>query len=188
MLKIIVSGEEEWDEEKEVFIPAMKPHTLLLEHSLLSVAKWEGIYHKPFLSTEKDYDMIKTYAKCMAINPNCPDEVYDRISPKNISEITEYIEDSQTATWFSDDMNANRAHKSGKMNGEILTAEIIYCWMVQMQIPVEFQKWHLNRLLTLIRVISIKSDPHPKKMSKREIMARNKALNAERKARLHTTG
>ena len=183
MLKIVVTGEEKFDEETETFVPAMKPYTLTLEHSLLSVSKWEGIYHKPFLSTDKDLDMIKTYAKCMTINPNVPEEVYEKLTPKHIEEISSYIEDKQTATWFSD---GEKAHKNGKMNGEVITAEIVYYWMISMQIPVEFQKWHLNRLLTLIRVISIKNDP--KGSGKKMSYADRRALNAARKAKYHTMG
>ena len=176
MLKLTVKGEERWDDEKEVFIPAMKEHTLQLEHSLLSISKWEAIYHKPFLSTEMSKEMIISYAKCMTINP-VPDAVYDYITAEHINLITDYIKDPMTATWFSD---KNPAHKGGKMNGEIITAEIVYYWMIQMQIPVEFQKWHLNRLLTLIRVISVKNDPKSgKKMTAQERSALNKARKAK---------
>ena len=181
MLKLTIKGEERWDEEKEVFVPAMKEHTLQLEHSLLSISKWEAIYHKPFLSTELNKDMIVDYARCMTINP-VPDAVYDYISAENIDQITDYIKDPMTATWFSD---KQPAHQGGKMNGETITAEIVYYWMIQMQIPVEFQKWHLNRLLTLIRVISVKNDPKGgKKMTAQD----RKALNAARKAKYGIRG
>lgn len=183
MLKITVVGEEKFDEENMTFVPAIKPCKLILEHSLLSVAKWEGIYHKPFLSTDKDLEMIREYAKCMTINPNVPDNVYEYLSVENINEITKYIDDKQTATWFSDN---KPAHQKGKMNGETITAEIVYYWMISMQIPVEFQKWHLNRLLTLIRVISIKNDP--KGNSNKMTAADRRALNAARKAKYHTRG
>ena len=186
MLKIIVEGDERFDEDTNTFIPAMKPHTLLLEHSLLSIKKWEGIYHKPFLSTEKDYEMIKEYAKCMTINPNVPDNVYDYLSADNIDKITNYISDNQTATWFSDKSGENQpAHKNGRMNGEIITAEIIYYWMISMQIPVEFQKWHLNSLLTLIKVISVKNDP---KSGNKMTATDRRALNKMRQAKYHTRG
>lgn len=184
MLKLVITGETKFDEETNEFIPAIKPHTLMLEHSLLSISKWEGIYHKPFLSTDKDYDMIKVYAKCMTINPNIPDEVYDALSPENIDTISNYIKDDQTATWFSDN---KPAHKNGKMMGEVITAELVYYWMIKLQIPVEFQKWHLNRLLTLIRVISIKDDPKAGKMPKMTADQR-RALNKARQAKYHTRG
>lgn len=181
-LKIL--GESVWDEDKEEFVKTSKDYTILIEHSLISVSKWESIYHKPFLASEKDYDMVKTYIKCMSIN-SVPDEVYDRITPENINEVTEYIEDPQTATWFSDKLGA---HSKGRMSGsgEVITAEIVYCWMTQMNIPVQFEKWHLNRLLTLIRVISIKNDPKGSttKMSPSE----RRALNKARQAKYHTRG
>lgn len=183
MLKITISGESLWDEENEVFIPAIKDYTLRLEHSLISISKWEGIYHKPFLSTDKDINMIKTYAQCMCLDPNIPDEVFDRLSVENINQITNYIQDEQTATWFSGN---EKVHQKGKMNGETITAEIVYYWMISYQIPVQFEKWHLNRLLTLIRVISVKNDP---KASKNKMTAdQRRALNKARQAKYHTRG
>lgn len=174
MKKLTIKGEERWDDVNEVFIPATKEYTLQLEHSLLSISKWEAIYHKPFLSTEKDFGMIKDYVKCMTIN-NVPDDIYDHLTPDLLDEVTDYINDKHTATWFSD---GQPAHKNGRMNGEIITAEIVYYWMAEMNIPVEFQKWHLNRLLTLIRVISVKNDPKGgkgKKMTAQERAALNRA-------------
>lgn len=185
MLPLTISGASVWDEDKEEFTIATKDYTLQLEHSLLSIFKWEAIYHKPFLSTEKDINMIRTYAKCMTIN-NVPDDVYERLTPKDLNKITDYISDSQTATWFSDN---KPAHTNGRMNGmggEVITAEIVYYWMTQMNIPVEFQKWHLNRLLTLIRVISIKNDP--KGTNKKMTAAERRALNKARQAKYHTRG
>lgn len=182
MLKLVVSGERRWDEEKEEFIPEMKDQTLHLEHSLLSISKWEAIYHKPFLSTEKDISMIREYARCMTIN-NVPDEVYERLTPNHLNTISEYIENDMTATWFSD---GKKGHANGRMNGKIITAELIYYWMISYNVPVEFQKWHLNRLLTLIRVISIENDP---KASKTKMTAeQRRALNKARQAKYHTRG
>ena len=120
----------------------------------------------------------------MTIN-NVPDEVYERLKPSDIDKITNYLSDSYTATWFSDN---KPAHTNGRMNGmggEIITAEIVYYWMTQMNIPVEFQKWHLNRLLTLIRVISVKNDP---KSGKKMTAADRRALNKMRQAKYHTRG
>lgn len=188
MLKLVVSGEERFDEERGEFIPALKEHTLVLEHSLLSVSKWEAIYHKAFLSTDKDVNMIKTYAKCMTINPNIPDNVYDYLTPDHVTQIADYISDHQSATWFADDAgNKKPAHKNGRMNGEVITAEIVYYWMISYNIPVEFQKWHLNRLLTLIKVISIKNDPKGNSMPKMTAEQR-RALNKARQAKYHTRG
>lgn len=182
MLKLEISGERLWDEDKNEFLPPTKDYILQMEHSLISVSKWEAIYHKPFLSTQKTYEMIKDYAKCMTIN-NVPDEVFERLTPSHIEQIAEYIEDDQTATWFGD---TRKPHKNGRMRGEIITAEIVYYWMTKMNIPVEFQKWHLNRLLVLVRVISEKDDP---KNSKRKMTAEERrALNKARQAKYHTRG
>lgn len=189
MLKITVTGEEKFDEETNTFIPALKPYTLTLEHSLLSVSKWEEIYHKPFLSTDKDLDMIREYAKCMTINPNVPEKVYEYLSVANIEQISDYIQDDHTATWFSDKKTGDKmpTHKNGKMNGETVTAEIVYYWMISMNIPVEFQKWHFNRLLTLIKVISVKNDPKGGSTNKMTAEQR-RALNKARQAKYHTRG
>ena len=184
MLPLKISGKRIWDEEKEEFIPATKDYILQMEHSLLSISKWESIYHKPFLSTDKDVEMIKAYAKCMTIN-NVPDDVYERISPENIDEITNYIKDSMTATWFSDGKPSHTNGRSPK--GEVITAELVYYWMISYNIPVQFEKWHLNRLLTLIRVISIKNDT--KGTSKPKMTAEERrALNKARQAKYHTRG
>lgn len=183
MLPLFVSGKRKWDDVKEEFVPETKDYTLQMEHSLLSISKWEAIYHKPFLSTNKDFEMIKEYAKCMTIN-NVPDEVYERFDASHIDQITNYIQNDMTATWFSDN---KKAHTNGRMNGEIITAEIVYYWMIQMNIPVEFQKWHLNRLLTLIRVISVKSDPKSGKGRKMSA-AERKAINLANRAKYHTKG
>lgn len=185
MIEIIVSGEEKYDESTNTFHPALPPHVLKLEHSLLSVAKWEAIYHKPFLSTELNYESIKSYIRCMTIN-TVPDKVYDYISADNINAVTEYIKDSCTATTINN-MKNELPHQNGKMNGETITAEIVYYWMISYQIPVEFQKWHLNRLLMLIKVISVKNDPKGDSGPKMS-PAERRALNKLRQAKYHTRG
>lgn len=186
MLRLKISGERKWDDEKEEFIPATKDYILQMEHSLLSISKWEEIYHKPFLSTEKDLEMIKVYAKCMTIN-NVPDDVYDRLSADNINQITDYLKDDHSATWFSDGKKEIKPHENGRMNGEIITAELVYYWMIKMEIPIEFQKWHFNRLLILIKVISVKDDPKGNSTNKMTLEQR-RALNKLRKAKYHTRG
>ena len=179
MLKITVPGLELYDEEKNEFIN-YKDQTLQLEHSLVSISKWEAKWHKPFLSDEdKTLEEIIDYIKCMTITQNVKSDVYDRLTSDNIQTINDYIQDSMTATTFSDDK------KTGKK--EIVTSEIIYYWMVTYNIPMECQKWHLNRLLTLVKVCTIKNSP-PKKMSNSEIISRNKALNAARRKKMNTKG
>lgn len=171
---------EQYDEEKEEFIPP-KITRIQLEHSLISMAKWESKWCKPFLhSPDKTTEEIMDYVKCMTLTQNVKPEVYDHLSQDNVNQIQEYINAPMTATTFSDT-------KNGKKNHEIVTSELIYYSMIALQIPFECQKWHLNRLLTLIRVCDIKNNP-PKKMSRRETLSRNAALNAARRKQLNTKG
>ena len=171
---------EGWDEEKEEFVEA-KYQILNLEHSLISLSKWESKWCKPFLSkNDKTTEETIDYIKFMTITPNVNPEVYDHLTMSNIEQINKYIEAPMTATTFSDD-------KQSKGSREIITSELIYYWMIALQIPFECQKWHLNRLLTLIRVCNIKNAP-PKKMSKRDVMSRNAALNAARRKQMNTKG
>ena len=180
MLEITIPATELWDEINEEFI-ATKEQTLRLEHSLVSLSKWESKWCKPFLSkTNKTDEEMLDYVRCMTLTQNVPDEVYRCLTDDNIRKIYEYIDAPMTATWFNDD-------KTKVTSREQTTSELIYYWMIALNIPFECQKWHLNRLLTLIRVCNIKNQP-PKKMSKRDIMSRNAALNAARRNKLHTKG
>lgn len=181
MLQIVIPvTEERWDEDKEEFISAEEV-TLQLEHSLISISKWESKWCKSFLSSnEKTYEETIDYIKCMTLSRNVNPDVYARLTNTNIEQINDYISAPMTATYFSDDKNKGRSR-------EQITSELIYYWMIALNIPVEFEKWHLNRLLTLIRVCNVKNQP-PKKMSKRDIMSRNAALNAQRRAQLNTKG
>ena len=171
---------EGWDEKKQEFVTP-KTKVLQLEHSLVSLSKWESKTEKAFFSNEeKTFDEVLDYIKCMTLTQNVNPEVYNHLTEKNVADINEYINAKMTATNFSK-TNA----KGGSR--EVITSELIYYWMIKLNIPVEFQKWHINRLLTLIRVFEIKDTP-PKKMSQREIMSRNSALNEARKKKLHTRG
>ena len=180
MLQIVIPGQELWDEQKQEFINT-KEQVLQLEHSLISLSKWEAKWCKVFLSKqEKTQEETIDYIKCMTITPNVDPEVYNHLTRENIKEIEDYIAAPMTATYFSLD-------NAGKSSREQVTSELIYYWMIALNIPFECQKWHLNRLLTLIKVCNIKNQP-PKKMSKREIMSRNAALNAARRQQLNTKG
>lgn len=179
MLKIVVPELELWDEKKQEF-STLKETTIQLEHSLVSISKWESKWHKAFLSKkDKNNEEIIDYIRCMTITQNVPEDVYYRLSDENMEAINKYIDDPMTATYFHDDEQAN--------SRETVTSELIYYWMIIQNIPVNFEKWHLNRLLSLIKVCNIKNSP-PKKMSSKEIMRRNSALNAARRKKYNTKG
>ena len=179
MLTIMVTTMEGYDEAKQEFVP-VESFRLDLEHSLASLSKWESIWEKPFLGQEeKNGKELISYVKCMALDAQVPEEIFHKLSEENIDQINDYINAKMTATWFTS--------KKTSPNGSAVTAEIIYYWMIGMQIPFECQYWHLNRLLTLIRVVSEKNAP-AKKMSKAEIIARNREINAQRRAQMGTTG
>ncbi len=181
MLQIKVPiGLEGWDEKKRQFVEP-KIQVLRLEHSLVSLSKWESKWCKPFFSKkEKTYEETIDYIKCMTLTQNVDPDVYEYLTEENFKQVNEYIVAPMTATTFSED-------RSGKVNREIITSELIYYWMIALNIPVEFQKWHINRLLTLIRVCNVKNTP-PKKRSKRDIARENAMLNAQRRARLNSKG
>lgn len=179
MLKITISNIEQYDEVSETFI-SPKEQVLLLEHSLVSISKWESKWKKPFLSKEeKTFEESIDYIRCMTITQNVDYDSYLGITSEHIKEVGKYIEAPMTATTFRNEKKT--------VNREIITAELIYYWMVAMNIPFECQKWHLNRLLTLINVCNIKNTP-PKKMNRRELMGRNAALNAARRQTFNTKG
>ena len=180
MLTITIPATEEFDEVKGEFL-SVKEQTLQLEHSLISISKWESKWCKPFLGKqEKTSEEVIDYIKCMTLNSNVSDNVYGCLTQANLTAINEYIGAPMTATYFS-------GNDHGKRNSEQITSELIYYWMIALNIPFECQKWHINRLLTLIRVCNVKNAP-PKKMSKRDIISRNAALNAARRQQLNTTG
>lgn len=180
MLEIVIPGAEQWDEVKQEFI-STKEQTLKLEHSLVSLSKWESKWCQPFLSKkEKTVEQTIDYIKCMTLTQNVDPNVYNLLTKDNILKINEYISAPMTATTF------HQENKGGG-NGELITSELIYYWMVSLNIPFECQKWHLNRLFTLIKVCSIKNQP-PKKMSKKDILSRNASLNAARRKQLNSKG
>lgn len=180
MLRITIPAAEYWDEEKEQFV-YVKEQKLQLEHSLVSLSKWESKWEKPFLSEgDISYEEMVDYIRCMTITQNVDPEVYNRLTYENIKEIDDYINSAMTATTFSDDKKKSTSRK-------IITSEIIYYWMIAHDIPPEYQKWHLNRLLTLIKVCNIESQPK-KKMSKRDTLKQNSTINAARRKRLNTRG
>ena len=181
MLYITIPATELWDELNQEFI-ITKTTTLQLEHSLVSISKWEAKWQKPFLTKEpKTSEETLDYIKCMTLTQNVNPSTYDRLSYQNVTEINNYVESAMTATTITE-RNKNKAG-----NTELITSELIYYWMIALNIPFDCQKWHLNRLLTLIRVCNIKNQP-PEKRSKRDIMSRNAALNAARRQQLNSKG
>lgn len=180
MLTITLPAVELFDEVKMEFVN-VKEQTLDLEHSLVSLAAWESIWNKPFLTKEpKTREETISYIKCMTLTPNVDPDAYIYISDDIIEKVNKYIAAPMTATTFSEE-------KTGKSNTEITTAEIIYYWMVALNIPPEYRFWHLNQLMTLIKVCSIKNAP-PKKRKAADILRENAARNAARKRKLNTRG
>lgn len=186
MLEIFVPETEVYNNVTEEFV-ATKSYQLKLEHSLLSVAKWEAKHHKVFLSKggSKTTDETFSYIQCMCLQYEPTIEQLKLIPGPLIKQITEYIHDPMTATWFSEDKS--RAVGRNKRNNEVTTSEVIYYQMVELGVWKECEKWHLNRLLTLIQVISLKRTP-PKKRSKKDILNEQQMLNEQRKRQLGTKG
>ena len=180
MLRITIPPGEYWDELTQEFVSS-EGQVIMMEHSLASVAKWEARWKKAFLGNEKR-TRIETsdYFRCMTLTKDVDPSIFKMLQADTIEMINRYINDPMTATTF-------REVEQRRFSRRVLTSEVIYAWMAALQIPFECDKWHLNRLMTLIRVCSIESQPK-KKQSTREIMSQNSALNAERRKRLGTTG
>ena len=177
---------ELFDESTNTF-SYLKGQTITLEHSLVSLSKWESKWKTPFLSDKpKTIEQTRDYIRCMTITQNVNPMLYDGIPPQDIERINEYINEKQTATWFS---NTNNQNSRG---GRVITSELIYYWMIESGIPMECQKWHLSRLLTLIEVCSEErkaADPNNrKKFNPRDFAKSRSALNAQRKAAMSTKG
>ena len=181
-----LTEQEFWDSKNEKFV-YRKPHKaydLKLEHSLISIHKWEQKWHIPFIKEKHSKEKLTAeqtidYIKCMTLNPDVPDSVYDDLTAEDINAISAYMENPMTATVVKDQPGQNKARR--------VTAELIYCWMIQLNIPQSFEKWHINSLMQLIAVCNAENTP-AKKMSKNEIIERNRALNEARKAKYHTKG
>lgn len=180
MLNITVGGTESFDEATHAFITSDEVD-LQLEHSLVSLSKWESEFEKPFLGNEeKTAEELVGYIKAMTVTPKVPEEVYLELTKENFDAINEYINAKMTATWFNDAPGAPKSR-------EVITAELIYYWLTVFNIPFEVETWHLNRLFTLIRICNVKS-AKPKKMSRSEMAARNRQLNEQRRQQHKTSG
>lgn len=183
MLTIHVKPNELFDDQNEVFIRLEHEQVLNLEHSLASIQIWESKWHKPFLGTkEKTYEEVIDYIRCMTLNTDVDERAYLFISDMDLNRITEYLSNPMTATIFSEDEK-----KNDPLTKKTITSELIYYYMIALNIPSEYRFWHISQLITLIRVINIKNAPK-KKRSKREILSRYDKLNEERKRRFNTRG
>ena len=182
MLTITVPATESFDPISETFFTT-KEQKLQLEHSLLSISKWESKWNKPFLSKlesdKKTIEESRDYVRCMTITQNVDPAVFYALTDENYREIADYMNAPMTATVFS------KSDRPPSCN--IITAEVIYYYMVALQIPFTCEKWHFNKLMTLIQVCNEKNKPS-KKMSKKQIMSQNRALNAARRSRMNSLG
>src|SRR3954465_13321498 len=180
MLIITVGATDVYDESADQF-STQGGFELQLEHSLVSLSKWESEFEKPFLGKgDKTAEEVLSYVRCMILTPNPPGDILQKFSKENLEAINTYIDRKMTATWFSEQPGAPGSR-------EVITSELVYYWMTVFQIPFEFETWHLNRLFTLIRICNVKQ-AKPKKMSRAEVGRRNRELNAQRKAQLGTRG
>ncbi|QFG09126.1 hypothetical protein PBI_SPORTO_18 [Arthrobacter phage Sporto] len=183
MLVLTIPGEEFFDDEKQRFF-TVNDITLEMEHSLVSLSKWEEKWEKPFLSDDKKTEeQVLHYFMCMMVTPNVPPEIFLKFTTDHYKQINDYIDAKMSATWFAEKMDTPK----GPKRKEIITAEIIYYWMDTMAIPMEWESRHLGRLFTLIKVHNEKNQPE-KKVDKKALMERNRRLNEERLAKLGTTG
>lgn len=176
---------EYWDKEKEEFIVIEeldRPYTINLEHSLISVSLWESRWHIPFITKDGKHTLEQTldYIKCMTITKNVPDVVYKRIKAQDVERISDYINDPMVAPVY-------RAPDKKKNKNQVVTSITVYGWMTSLQIPWQAEKWHYNRLLELIEEVNANNTP-PEKMSKKEIMERNRKLNEERRKKYNSKG
>ena len=179
-ITVTIPDKEFFDQANNRFL-TIRGRSLTFEHSLLSITKWESKWHKPYLSkTEKTREEAIDYLRCMCLDKIDDPNIFMAIDADAMKEISLYIEDPMTATTFRED------HK--RQSREIITNEIVYYWMTELNIPFDpCQKWHFNRLMTLIRVASIKKQP-PKKMGKKEWAAQRSAINAQRRAKYNSKG
>lgn len=180
MLVITVLGEESWDEESEEFLYP-EAFELRLEHSLVSLSKWEEIHEKAFLGPqEKTTEESLHYVVCMILNEDYPDDILTRLSDEDYQQIQAYIDKKHSATWFAESGPA-------KKSNEVITADLIQYWMNAANIPLEWENRHLNKLITLIKIHGIKNEP-PKKHSRNEIFEQNRRLNKQRREQMGTKG
>ena len=188
MLEIIVKASEQWDEDKQEFYTLQKDTVLKLEHSLLSISKWESKWHTNFIGNEKlTLEQSIDYVRCMTVTPKVNPKIYSVITKENLSEIAEYIKNPMTATVVKQAPDGVRRY--GKFHSDNLTSEEIYYYMIEFGVPFECEKWHLNRLLTLLKVCSVKQmQANGKKMPSGQLAKQYAQLNSMRRAARGTKG
>ena len=190
MLRVEIPEQKDiFDENTQMFLPETKKTVLNLEHSLIAISKWESKWKVPYLdpNIKKSHEMEIDYIKCMTINNNLIDpNIYNVIPMPIYKQILAYIADPMTATQFKSTNNVKK--RGSSITGEkIITSELLYYYMIANNIPSEYEKWHVSRLMVLIRICGIKNGP-VKKKSKQEIISENDRINEERRKQLHSTG
>lgn len=187
MIDICIPKSEVIDEETGRIYRAKKDWTLTLEHSLISVQKWEAKWHMAFLNRgTSTFEQTIDYVRCMTLTPNVPDEIYYCIPQSELKRVLEYVDDPMSATKVNDDSSTQKSFGK-KIGKDVITAEVIYYWMISLNIPTEYRKWHLNQLLTLIRVINAKNQPKKKRRMK-DVLEEYRSINEANKARFNTKG
>lgn len=175
MLRLVIPETELWNESTNLF-EYTKEVVVELEHSLVSLSKWESFYEKPFLNNDSLTDKeTRYYIECMCLTPDIDSDVFKYLSAENIEAVNKYIQKNHTATWFNEDESALK--NSPANSKTVITSEIVYYWMTTLGIPYETQYWNLKRLLTLIKVINLKNQP-PEKLSREEALNRTREINA----------
>jgi hypothetical protein len=180
MLTIEIPERDFFNEETCEFV--VKPKvSFQIEHSLASISRWESKWNIPFLAdTRKTNEQMADYIRCMTVTKNIPEDIYADLPAEVHVKVSEYIRAPMTATTLPQD-------RGGRRNRETTTSELIYFWMVSYNIPLECQKWHLNRLLTLIQICNIKNQK-PGKRNRQDLMAQRRSINASRRAQYNSKG
>lgn len=183
MLQVEIPDAETWSPVTNEF-SVVKGGSVTLEHSLLSISKWEAKHHKYFLNNrELTADELLDYIRCMAVKGNVSDFAYENLPANEIQRIKDYMNDPMTATWFGKN---NQGSPRPYLRGRIITSELVYYYMIQYDIPIQCEKWHINRLLTLIQVCQ--AEQNPTKLTGKALAERNTKLNEERRRKYHSHG
>ena len=180
MLRIVIDGEEEWDSENEEFVYPNRV-VIKLEHSLVSLSKWESRFEKPFLSEDsKTTEELAGYVECMILDTDEPEKFVSMLTQEHVDRIQTYIDSKQTATWFNE--------KPSAPNRQVITNEVIYYWLFSAGLDISCQHWHLNRLFTQLRVHSAHNEKANNGGKKKRLTsddARNRAAENERRRKLY---